>query len=135
MFVMTISGPNGKYFPIDNKRILLITIKQIITSVQIRYNLFYGCANKLYDCWQGIRSLRSLVIICFIIINKIHLLSIRKYFPLGPDIVITNRYFSQCIFQCELTNRSEALWEKLINNNSQSIGHVMLFFKYNGNIH
>ena len=24
--------PNGKYFPIDNKRILLITLKEIITS-------------------------------------------------------------------------------------------------------
>ena len=32
MFVMTISGSNGKYFPIDNKHILLITINQIITS-------------------------------------------------------------------------------------------------------
>ena len=31
MFVMTISGSSGKYFTIDNKRILLITIKQIIT--------------------------------------------------------------------------------------------------------
>ena len=36
------------YFHIDNKRILLITIKQIITSVQIRYNLFYERANKLH---------------------------------------------------------------------------------------
>ena len=32
MFVITISGPTGKYFPIDDKRILLITIKQIITN-------------------------------------------------------------------------------------------------------
>ena len=38
----------------------------------------------------------ALVIICFIVINKIRLLSIGKYFPLGPDIVITNMYFSQC---------------------------------------
>ena len=32
------------------KRNLLITIKQVITSVQIRYNMFYERANKLYDC-------------------------------------------------------------------------------------
>ena len=96
-FVMKILDPTEDYFHIDNKRILLITIKQIITSVQIRYNMFYECANKLYDCWHGIRSLRSLVIICFITINKIRSLSIQKYFPLGPDVTITNRYFSQCI--------------------------------------
>ena len=42
--------PTENYFHIDNKRILLLTIKQVITSVQIRYNLFYECANKLYDC-------------------------------------------------------------------------------------
>ena len=38
------------YFYIDNKRILLKTIKQVIASVHIRYNLFYECANELYDC-------------------------------------------------------------------------------------
>ena len=32
MFMMAMSGPNGKYFPIYNKRILLITIKQSITK-------------------------------------------------------------------------------------------------------
>ena len=48
--VMTILDPMENYFHIDSKRILLITIKQVITSVQIRYNLFYECANKLYDC-------------------------------------------------------------------------------------
>ena len=48
--VMTILDPTETYFHIDNKRVILITIKQVITSVQIRYNLFYGCANKLYDC-------------------------------------------------------------------------------------
>ena len=31
-FVMTILDPTENYFHIDNKRILLITIKQIITS-------------------------------------------------------------------------------------------------------
>ena len=41
--------PTENYFHIDNKRILLITIEQVITSVQIRYNLFYERANKLYD--------------------------------------------------------------------------------------
>ena len=44
------SGPNRNYFHIDNKRILLITIEQVIFSVQIRYNLFYERANKLHDC-------------------------------------------------------------------------------------
>ena len=34
--------PTENYFHIDNKRILLITIKQVITNVQIRYNLFTG---------------------------------------------------------------------------------------------
>ena len=46
---MTILDPTENYFYIDYKRILLITIKQVITSVQIRYNLFYERANKLYD--------------------------------------------------------------------------------------
>ena len=49
-FVMTILDPTENYFHIDNKRTLLITIKQVITSVQFCYNLFYVCANKLYDC-------------------------------------------------------------------------------------
>ena len=35
---------------IENERIVLITIKKVITRVQIRYNLFYKRANKLYDC-------------------------------------------------------------------------------------
>ena len=48
-FVMTILDPTGNYFHIDNKRIVLITIKQVITSAQIRYNFFYERANKLYD--------------------------------------------------------------------------------------
>ena len=47
---MTILAPTENYFLIDNERILSITIKQVIASVQIRYNLFYECANKLYDC-------------------------------------------------------------------------------------
>ena len=47
---MTILEPTENYFHIDNKRILLMMIKQVIASVQIRYNLFYECANKLYDC-------------------------------------------------------------------------------------
>ena len=44
--------PTENYFPIDNKRILSITIKKVITSVQIRYNLFtsvqtnYTTANR-----------------------------------------------------------------------------------------
>ena len=49
-FVITILDPMENYFHIDNKRILLVPIKQVITSVQIRYNLFYDCASKLYDC-------------------------------------------------------------------------------------
>ena len=47
---MTILYQTENYFRIDNKRILLITIKQVITILQIRYNLFYECAHKLYDC-------------------------------------------------------------------------------------
>ena len=47
---MMILDPTENYFHIDNKRTLLITIKQVITSVQIRFNLFYEYANKLYDC-------------------------------------------------------------------------------------
>ena len=34
--------------------------------------------------------------ILFIVINKIRLLSIGKYSPLSPGIVITNMCFSQC---------------------------------------
>ena len=49
-FVTTILDPTENYLHIDNKRILLITIKQVVTSVQIHYNLFYEYANKLYDC-------------------------------------------------------------------------------------
>ena len=37
------------------------------------------------------------IIICFIVINRIRLFSIGKYSPMGPDIVNTNMYFSQCI--------------------------------------
>ena len=37
---MTILDPTENYLHIDNKRILSITIKQVIASVQIRYNLF-----------------------------------------------------------------------------------------------
>ena len=43
---MTILDPTENYFHIDNKLILLITIKQVITSVQIRYNLFYECVKQ-----------------------------------------------------------------------------------------
>ena len=46
---MTILEPTENYFHIDNERILLITIKQAITIVQIRYNLFYDRANKIND--------------------------------------------------------------------------------------
>ena len=47
---MTILDPTENYFHIYNKRSLLVTVKQVIASVQIRYYLFYERANKLYDC-------------------------------------------------------------------------------------
>ena len=93
MFVMTISGPNGKYFPIDNKRILLIKMKQIITSEQSKRSRII-C---LHIRKTNYNVICTLVLICFIVINKIRLLSIGKYSPLGPDIVIINMYFSQCM--------------------------------------